>query len=474
MPVDNYHTQYASYLPKWQRVRDCIAGEDAVKKGGTLYLPKLGGQTAKQYEAYKDRASFYGATGRTRDGLLGAIFRKEPQIALPAALEGIRYNVDLAGTSAADFAREVAEEVLSVGRYGVLTEVPAEKRDAAGRVVSVQRPYLFGYRAEQIINWRTRVVNGVTIVDQVILHESFTEAAEDGFGSMMRERFRVLELDEDHKYQQRVFTRLENGDLSEELIIPQSRAQRLGFIPFNFIGPFSLSPDIQKPPLLDLVNVNLGHYRNSADNEHGLHWTALPTPIVKGVEEATGAFHIGSQTAWNLPGGNADAKMLEFTGAGMGALREEMRRKEGLMALLGARLLEEQKKAAETAESKRLQYSGDNSILASIANTVSNGITENLRWAAAWHGTNGDIHCKLNTDFFDVEIEPSQISAIIQAWQAGIMSRRTAVWNLHRGEMLPPDVEPEDEEEKIDNEGPALGGLEDFDDEGGAGAAALS
>lgn len=471
MPLETPHPDYTRYYGVWTRIRDCLAGEDAVKARGDVYLPKLGGQDGNQYDAYKARAMFYGASGRTLDGLHGAIFRKEPEIVLPAQMEALRSNVDLAGTSLEDFSSVVTKHVAATARYGVLTEMPANGR----------RAYLVGYTETNIVNWRTRVVDSVTIVDQVVLKEEYIKPAEDGFGSEVSDRYRVLELDDNLAYFQRVFTKLDGGEWSMELIEPTNRGQRLGFIPFNFIGPFALSPDIQKPILLDLINVNLSHYRTAADLEHGCHWTALPTPWVAGLDESTGgALHIGSQTAWALPVA-ASCGMLEFSGAGLAALEKRLESKERLMVQLGARLLEDQKKAAETAESKRLQYSGENSILATMANTVSMGLTENIRWAALWMGVRhgeDDLACKLNTDFYDAEMGPAEVQALVAAWQQGAMSKRSLVWNIHRGELLPPGTTVDDELDAIDREGPSLGELspevdtEDSEIVGGTGAAA--
>ncbi len=42
MPVNAMHPEYDASLPAWQRARDVLAGEDAVKAAGTeKYLPRL-------------------------------------------------------------------------------------------------------------------------------------------------------------------------------------------------------------------------------------------------------------------------------------------------------------------------------------------------------------------------------------------------------------------------------------------------
>ena len=83
VPVDSTHLDYDSTATAWLRARDVFAGEDAVKAAGVRYLPRLDSQTDDEYLAYKSRASFFNATGRTTDGFVGLIFRCEPTFKLP-------------------------------------------------------------------------------------------------------------------------------------------------------------------------------------------------------------------------------------------------------------------------------------------------------------------------------------------------------------------------------------------------------
>src|SRR6185436_19411271 len=62
-----------------------------------------------------------------------------------------------------------------------------------------------------------------------------------------------------------------------------------------------------------------------------------------------------------------------------------MDRDERLMAILGSRLLENQKRVGETAQAIELRQSGENSILSNIATSVSESLTRVLRWAYWWH-----------------------------------------------------------------------------------------
>jgi hypothetical protein len=90
------------------------------------------------------------------------------------------------------------------------------------------------------------------------------------------------------------------------------------------------------------------HYRLRADYRRGMHFTALPTAWVSGFDKAA-TLRIGSSTAWVTDTPGASAGFLEYTGQGLTTFERAMDRDEKLMAILGARLLESQKRVGEAA-----------------------------------------------------------------------------------------------------------------------------
>src|SRR5262252_5572456 len=78
MPQDTTHPEYDEYVELWRTITDVLCGEDAVKEAGQRYLPQMSGQDVEDYEAYKDRGSFFAATSRTQIALIGFLFRKDP------------------------------------------------------------------------------------------------------------------------------------------------------------------------------------------------------------------------------------------------------------------------------------------------------------------------------------------------------------------------------------------------------------
>src|SRR5690242_18379611 len=82
MDANCTHPDYDVAKAKWARARDVLAGEDAVKAAGEKYLPRLDSQADDEYVAYKERASFFGATARTLEEYLDLVFRKGPGVGL--------------------------------------------------------------------------------------------------------------------------------------------------------------------------------------------------------------------------------------------------------------------------------------------------------------------------------------------------------------------------------------------------------
>jgi hypothetical protein len=229
-----------------------------------------------------------------------------------------------------------------------------------------------------------------------------------------------------------------------ETRVPLRLGKPLPLIPFVFHGPRHFLPDVDKLPLEDIIAVNLDHYRLNADYKHGLHFTALPTAWVSGFDK-TSNLRIGSSTAWVSETPGATAGFLEFQGQGLTTFERAMDRDEQLMAVLGSRMLEAQKRVGETADAIELRQSGENSVLTALSMSVSDSLTHVLRWVYWWNSTeetpdaigNDVVLITLNTDFKTKGLTSDQITAIVAAWQAGALSRDSMFELFRRGEVVP-------------------------------------
>jgi hypothetical protein len=452
VPVNTKHEQYEECSDKWQRCRDTTAGSDAVKAAGIKYLPALSSdQLSSEYDSYKQRALFYNGMKRTVQGLVGSVFRKDQVFEVPEGVADHLKDITLAGLELETFARVALTNVLTVGRYGILVDMAPDGDP------STKRPHWAGYPAESIINWRTVRQGGQSVLTLVVLAESEDEVdPRDPFVVECAERWRVLELDESGLYKQTLYKKEKGSDkfVAMQEFLPVNKGNGLNYIPFVFLGPTSNSADVEDPPLIDLADVNLSHYRSSADLEHGRHYTALPTPWTAGWDMKT-RWTIGSATAWVNSNPQATVGMLEFTGQGLGAIERALDDKERMMAALGSRMLEDQKRSAEAAETYQIRQSGEHSTLRSIAGACAEGIRRALAWHVEWAGGDpGQVRVELNSDFVDPSLTATDLTALVQAGQAGAISWETLYHNLVQGEIARPGVEAEEEKAGIDTEVP--------------------
>ena len=129
---------------------------------------------------------------------------------------------------------------------------------------------------------------------------------------------------------------------------------------------------------------------------------------------------------------------------------------ERLMAVLGSRLVHDQKRVGETAEAIRLRQSGEDSVLTAIAGSVSELLTQVLRWVFWWNSTEASPHgvtkaevlIRLNTDFGIAGMTSQDLQAVVAAWQAGAISKDTMFELFRRGEILP-DGRTNEEEKRL-------------------------
>lgn len=439
MAIYTQHEALGKYNEDYSLIRTVIEGDRAIKSAKEAYVPRLSGQDDDEYKAYIGRAAFENYSARVMDGLVGLAFSKEPIITVPKAMDKLVEDISLADLSLNDFATDLVREVLTVGRCGLLIDLPnmdtTKLTKAQVELLNV-RPYSKIYQTESILNWRYKLVNNVQVIDMVILSESVDNWITD-YESKSETIYRVLILREG-VYTQEIFKETSKDKYTvEETIVPMLNGKTMGFIPFISLTPDKLTLTPAKPPILDLVNVNLSHFKLLTDFYHGAHFTALPTAnFFVGNVDSTTTIKLGASTAnvFNDPSGSAS--YLEFQGAGLSTLSTEKDVLVTRMAALGARFLADDKKVAETAESQETRSSGERAILISAVTTISHGITRMLEIMAQWMNITGEINYELNKDYNLSEISPAFLKELWNGSQIGKVTDRMIYDALVGGEVV--------------------------------------
>jgi hypothetical protein len=457
---DSKHANYEEYAKKWQRTRAACDGQDAVHSKGVLFLPKLAEQTDIDYRNYVERATYFNACGRTLEGLVGMVFRKEPSKEYPTALQSIVDDLDLSGNSIDRTAQLIMTELIRIGRFGLLVEYPqvnVEVNSQAQASALNLRPYVTHYPAESILDWRIERINNAMQPTMIKLMESY-EVSKSVFEYECRPQIRALLL-ENGVYLQRIYRKPDGGDWTQfgDDIIPAMRGNPLTAIPFWAFGSETNSLDLQQPPILDLADLNLAHYRVNADYERGCHFAGLPTPVLAGFQfDENSKVAIGSTTCLVSSEPTAKWGFLEFTGQGLTALLDNLKAKEAQMAAVGARMLSPEKAGVEAEGTLLMRTNGETSVLASLTMMVSENLQQILQFMAEWLNVGGEIKYELSTDYVPVGLTAQELDSLVKSWQSGAISYPTLFSALKRGEIISNGTTLEDEQELIANETPVL------------------
>jgi hypothetical protein len=437
--ITTQHAKYTKAATKWVKVRDCLEGEDQIHEKGEEYLPKLSKrQKTESYNAYRDRARFWNATKRTIAGWRGAVFRRPPTSIVPEVMKPLLLDINLQATPINDFAGQVLDEVLSLGRAGILVD---HQESAKGRT------YMLLFKAEEIKNWATVVEDGARKLALVVLGYCVNEMGEDGYGTEEVSEYRELRL-VDGVYIQRVWR--EQGEGNKKTwkmireVIPQVHGKALTEIPFVFIGAESLSPEIQQSPLYEIVTVNLHHYKRNADLCHGLHFAALPTPysINEEKSEDQEPLELGAGVFQQFRGEGVTVAFLEHSGTGLGAVRQDMEDMKQEIASLGAAAITPPLRMAESAQALENKQNEQSAPLVKTVDVVSQGLTEALAWLVYWEGgAEEDAKLELNKAFANTRLSPQDIQALSAALQAGAITEEVFAYFLEMAETLPPDLD---------------------------------
>lgn len=465
--VSAEHPEYLHAKPDWHLIGDCVKGSRAVKAKGDKYLPRpcpadTSDENKKRYVNYLKRAIFYNVTARTLHGLAGEVTKKEPVLEIPTLLSTLENDADGAGIPLLQHAACTLREVLASGRAGLLTDYPRVDNPASiqdledGRV----RPNIVAYKALDIINWRTAKVGVETVLTLVVLKEDTIEEEGD-FTSEVVTTYRVLRL-RDGRYSVELHKErngVESIEVEEHYPVDGAGAS-MTRIPFVFVGSSKNSVEIDPPPMLDIAELNLAHYINSADNEEMCHILGQPTLYFAGLSEhwvkevMGGSVQIGARASVPLPEGGS-AGILQV--APNTVISEAMAAKEDQMVALGARLVDDTAKGPKTATQVITEDASEASVLTNVANNVSNAYLKALEYAAGFNNQEkGEIVFELNTDFdlhtLDAQNQTSllalEMSGLInfeeartRLRKAGIATEEDEVVKRQRAENATPDID---------------------------------
>jgi len=460
-----------SYLEQEEALticRDVFGGTLRMREEGQKYLPMFSREEADDYKDRLSTAVLYNAFRRTVTGLVGMVFRKELIIGddTPDDTREQLKDVDQEGRGINTFARDVFENAWVDGHSFIFVDYPLtgdEYATLADERAAGLRPYWTNILKQDLLNWRTSRRNGVLVLEQISFREPTVE--EDGtFGEREVERMRVFRLEDvlvsedSEKLQTRVkweIWRKQKGEdgKSDKWVVEDEgyMSPNMDEIPLVPVYVNYIDALESEPPLIDLALENIKHYQVRSDHDNVLHVASVPIPVLKGVErDESGKIAVGPHHAIILEDENGDASYLEPEGVALEAGRQHLQDIEKRMAALGLQQLEQQTRAAETAEGKRIDQSVTQSTLATAAWGLEAALSKALELNAKWLGSENAGSLSVNRDFETLMLDSQMISVLSGLVADSQLSLDTLWLILEEGEVLPSSFDAEIERERIE------------------------
>ncbi len=398
--------EYTAHQESLALINTLMGGTAAMRKAGSTYLPQEPAESQQAWKIRLARTTLFNAFKRTIQKLTGEVFCKDVDVGEdvpPQVAEWASEDIDLQGRNLSRFAQKVFMAALRDGVTHILADYPQADGVAtlADEKAAAIRPYWVHIEASRVIGWRFETINGKPTLVQVRITE--TKVVPDGdYGTKAVNRIRVLNRDTFEIWEEE---KSEKGEgkwvLIEEGIVT------LGFIPLaTFMFGEPVSEMTAEPPLDDLAELNLAHWKLDSDYRTTLH-QMVPIWFGKGITDATGKgpgedgsqVVVGAGRLIHSMNTESDLKGIALESGPAEAMKAELAALEDKMALFGLTLMLP-KGGQVTATQSASDKSENDSFLRGCVMKFKDGLELALQYMAQWAklGDKGGT-VTVNTDF---------------------------------------------------------------------------
>lgn len=440
-----------------------MGGTDAMRAAGAKYLPRFMAETAVNHLARINRSVLFNATKKTVIDMTGRVFAKPIVLGkdVPEQLVKIAENVDNAGRHLNVFARDAFFDGLQTGIGFIFVEMPKalQPGQGTGRDGEVtkadeatHRPYLTYFAVEDLIGWKSGVVDGALVLTQARLRERVV-VADGPFATKVVSQIRVLSRGGWETWREAIdgpdkgkWVRFDEGTTSIDYIpLVPVYLNRTGF----FTGA---------PPLKDLADLNVAHWQSASDQRNILTVARVPILFATGVSAEDPALEIGASSMVRASNPEATMQYVEHTGAAIGAGERDLHSLVMQMQAMGLQLLIEDQ-AGQTATGELRDNSKENSSLSAMVSGLQDALEAAFGVMADYLSLGRDAGGSLEVNHdFGLTGRLGDIQYLTQAVLAEKIDNETYIDELKRRGALSDAVDTEVVLHRLDTAPPALGG----------------
>lgn len=460
-------TQVVNEMAKdWPMIEDLLGGTRTMRER-RIYLPRQPREITQDHDYRTQTATLYPALRRTIGVMVGKPFSKEVTFSddMPERLKEWSDNIDNAGRNTHAFLQDALEEALSYGWAGVLVDQPrmvVNRATGEGTSLPVVeatladvkdqgiRPYFSLYRHNQILGWRAESRDGVEHLAQLRLRE-FVEEPVGEYDMALRDAVRVLRPGSWELWKK-------NGSGGYDLASEDQGTTDLDTIPFVPFYGRRKSFMVGESPLIDLAYLNVKHYQVQSDQDDSTRFARKRLIVFIGVDKAEmGEVEASSSSALILPESTSKVEIVQGSAESVKVGREELADLEEQMVRTGAELLVMKPSGQRTATQDTNEAEANRSELQRIVEAFEDGVDQLYQFAAQFIGEEDGGHVQMFKDFGSFNLTDASADIILKMQTAGLLSKETTIREQQRRGLIAADLDPEEELEAVDEEGPPPG-----------------
>lgn len=442
--------------------RTLMGGTMAMRAAAKEYLPQEPAESAPAYNNRLGRSFLYNQYKQAVLNLVGRMFRNGMELEdVPALLTEYSKDIDLAGRNLLRFSRDLIEDGMHSGVTYLLVDFPAPDDDEEGEPAAPKsvadekaagiRPAWIHIKQENLINWRTEVVNGVETLTRVQIMETVEEGG-NIWGSDVVEQVRVLYPGSWEIWRM--------DGTTKKWEIWKSGITSIDFIPLIPVYTNRTGFMTGSPLLENLAELNLCHWQSSSDQRTLLHTARVPILFGAGFTDETGKVEVGASRLIKNSNENAKLTYVEHTGAAIGAGQTDLDNLERQMSALAMEPL-----MAKTGERTATESAIDNASASSNLQTIAEGLcdciqtafTFTMLWMKQDAKNTGTV--ELDCDLATPGGDPADLTALQFARTNGDLSREGFLEELKRRGTLSEEFDIDEDAEARAEEGPTLASL---------------
>jgi len=460
--VDTPLEDYADFMEILKPLDTLMGGTRSMRAAKTAYLPREKEEESGDYNNRLARTYLVNYFKNTIMKLAGEVFSKPVVVpdAMPDDLKSILDNVDNNGDDVTQFGLKGFKKALHQGLGYILVDYPQVTLKKEGEVTFFLdqdgqwkpwskeqekgkglRPNWVRIDANQIIGWRTEVINGKETLVQIRIFEQVQEPEGD-YGQKDVKRIRVFEP---NKWEIHEETEAGNWEMVKK------GTNKLGYIPLvvSYLGERK-KPMVVDPPLEGLADLNIAHWQSTSDQRNIIHYARLVVYFGAGIGDDI-VFGPNKFVTTDEP--DAKLEVVEHQGNAIGAGRQDILDLENQMSMYGLTYLMP-RTGNITATEKAIDKSENDSALKSWALTWEDALNQANRITADYIGIPKDTELPkvtLNVEFrtFMADVEAK---ILIDAQAKGIIPRTLVIEELQRRGIIKEDLDLVELESMLEKE----------------------